>query len=100
MADVLSKYQLNKLWERDHVLLCYTGYDAEATRHLVTGSAADLRQLIYENRKLVGGLTLKAFGCGYDVKGEGQDAQYHTNRGDVVVAVLFGDALTVHALAQ
>lgn len=82
------------------MLLCYTGYDAEATRHLATGSAADMRQLIRENRRLVGGLTLEAFGCGYDVKDEGQEAQDHTNRGDVVVAVLFDDAVTVHALAQ
>lgn len=76
------------------------GYDADAIRHLVTGSAADMRQLIGENRRLVGGLTLKAFSRGYDVEDEGQEAQDHTNRRDVVVAVLFDDAFTVHTLAQ
>ena len=90
----------NKLWERDHVLLCYTGYDAEAIRHLVTGSAADMRQSICENRRLVGGLTFEAFSRGYDVNDEGQDTQDHANSGDVVVAVLFNDASAVHALAQ
>ena len=56
--------------------------------------------MIRENRRLVDRLTFKTSGRGYDEKDEGQDAQGYTNRGDVVVAVLFGDALTVHALAQ
>ena len=81
------------------MLLCYTGHDAEATRHLVTGSAVDMHQSIYENLKLVDRLTFKAFGRRYDVNDERQDTQDHTNRGDVVVAVLFGDALAAHALA-
>ena len=82
------------------MLLCYTGYDAGATRHLVTGSAVDMRQSMCKNRRLLGGLTLEAFGRGDNVKDKGQDSQDHTNRGDVVVAVLFGNAMAVHALAQ
>jgi hypothetical protein len=45
-------------------------------------------------------LTLEASGCGYDVKDQSQNAEAHTNRRDIVVAILCGHTLAAHTLAQ
>ena len=45
-------------------------------------------------------LTFEAFGRGYDVKDQGQNAEAYTDRRDVVITVLCGHTLAVHALAQ
>lgn len=45
-------------------------------------------------------LTFEAFGGGDDVKDQGQDAETYTDRRNVVITVLCGHTLAVHALAQ
>ena len=82
------------------MLLCYTSYGAEDTRHLVTGNATKMGQSLIRPGGWRTRLTLKTSGCGYDVKDAGQNAQGYTNHRDVVVAVLFGHTLAIHGLAQ